>query len=180
MDISSILNQFKGKRIVVLGDIMLDAYMVGSVTRISPEAPVPIVSLSQEDERLGGAANVALNLVSLGAEPVICSVIGNDQNGEKMMDLMHKAGISSEGVLLSKERKTTVKTRILGDNQQLLRIDSEQCDDILSRDEEQLLKRVEHLLQDGVDALIFEDYNKGLLTESLIKKVIQLCQSHNA
>lgn len=179
MDIKAIFESFKTKRIIVLGDIMLDAYMLGSVTRISPEAPVPIVSLTQEDERLGGAANVALNLVSLGAQAIICSVIGKDKEGKKLIDLFHSNHISSEGLIESDNRKTTVKTRIIGNNQQLLRIDSEQTNDISSFEEEKLFSKIESLIKTGIDALIFEDYNKGTLTVSLIEKVIKLCNENN-
>ncbi|MES2588210.1 MAG: D-glycero-beta-D-manno-heptose-7-phosphate kinase [Bacteroidota bacterium] len=179
MDIKALFDSFKTKRIIVLGDIMLDAYMLGSVNRISPEAPVPIVSLSQEDERLGGAANVALNLVSLGAKAIICSVIGKDKDGKKLSELLENNNISTEGLIESENRITTVKTRIIGNNQQLLRIDSEQTNDISAQEEELILAKIESLIKSGVDALIFEDYNKGTLSLSLIEKVINLCNENN-
>ncbi|TNE54185.1 MAG: D-glycero-beta-D-manno-heptose-7-phosphate kinase [Bacteroidetes bacterium] len=178
MRASRIIQQFEGKHVLVLGDVMLDAYLIGKVSRISPEAPVPIVGLQQEDQRLGGAANVALNLVSLGAKTTICSVIGNDSEGRKLIDLLHENEISSEGIIDSPNRKTTIKTRVLADHQQLIRIDSEQCDDISSELTGQLIKKIEQLLQNGVDALIFEDYNKGVLTEELIQQVIALCKKY--
>lgn len=179
MELKSIFSQFGTKKIVVLGDIMLDAYMIGHVSRISPEAPVPIVSLEQEDERLGGAANVALNLISLGAQVTLCSVIGNDRDGEKLTELINKNGISSEGIVRSNDRKTTVKTRILGNHQQLLRIDSEQTDDISTAEELALLHKIDELIKSGVDALIFEDYNKGTLSKTLIHQVIEKCNANN-
>jgi D-glycero-beta-D-manno-heptose-7-phosphate kinase len=178
METTRLFEQFQHKKVLVLGDVMLDAYLVGQVSRISPEAPVPIVNLGEEDERLGGAANVALNLVSLGAKPIICSVIGKDKQGRKMVELLEKAQISSEGIIQSEKRKTTVKTRIIGNNQQLLRIDSEQTDDILPNEEQDLFDKIKSLLAAGIDALIFEDYNKGTLTETLITKVIALCKEH--
>lgn len=179
MELKSIFSQFGTKKIVVLGDIMLDAYMIGHVSRISPEAPVPIVSLEQEDERLGGAANVALNLISLGAQVTLCSVIGNDRDGEKLTELIKKNGISSEGIVKSNDRKTTVKTRILGNNQQLLRIDSEQTNDISTGEEHALLSKIDELIKSGIDALIFEDYNKGTLSKTLIHQVIEKCNANN-
>lgn len=177
MDIQSLFEQFKTKKIAVIGDIMLDAYMIGHVNRISPEAPVPIVNLESEDERLGGAANVALNLTSLGAKVILCSVIGKDKDGKSLIELIEKNGISSKGIVRSEVRKTTVKTRILGNNQQLLRIDSEQTNDINKDEENNLLIKIDELIQEGIDALIFEDYNKGTLTKTIIQQVIKKCNA---
>ncbi|MFN5416631.1 MAG: bifunctional heptose 7-phosphate kinase/heptose 1-phosphate adenyltransferase [Flavobacteriia bacterium] len=179
MDIQALFESFKSKKIIVLGDVMLDAYILGNVTRISPEAPVPIVNLNETDDRLGGAANVALNLVSLGAKAFICSVIGKDVEGNKLKDLLEENKIDAAALVQSETRKTTVKTRIIGNKQQLLRIDSEQTNDISVLEEEALFEQIEGLVKNGIDALIFEDYNKGTLTESLIQKVIALCQKNN-
>lgn len=175
MNIETIFEQFKEKRIAVIGDVMLDAYMIGTVTRISPEAPVPIVGLSAKENRLGGAANVALNIVSLGAEAIICSVIGDDIDGNELINILEKEGVNSFGLLQSDDRKTTVKTRIIGNNQQLLRIDSEQTNEINNRDEINLLEKIDQLLKEGIDAVIFEDYNKGVLTQKVINEVIRKC-----
>jgi rfaE bifunctional protein kinase chain/domain len=175
MNIETIFQQFKEKRIAVIGDVMLDAYMIGTVTRISPEAPVPIVGLSAKENRLGGAANVALNIVSLGAEAIICSVIGADIDGNELINILEKEGVNSFGLLQSDTRKTTVKTRIIGNNQQLLRIDSEQTNEINNRDEINLLEKIDQLLKEGIDAVIFEDYNKGVLTQKVINEVIRKC-----
>ena len=175
MNIETIFEQFKEKRIAVIGDVMLDAYMIGTVTRISPEAPVPIVGLSAKENRLGGAANVALNIVSLGAEAIICSVIGDDIDGNELINILEKEGVNSFGLLQSDTRKTTVKTRIIGNNQQLLRIDSEQTNEINNRDEINLLEKIDQLLKEGIDAVIFEDYNKGVLTQKVINEVIRKC-----
>ena len=158
---------------------MMDAYVLGKVTRISPEAPVPIVSLDDEDERIGGAGNVALNLVSLGAKPIIATAVGTDSNGEKLSILLESNGISIDGVIFSEKRKTTVKTRVISDKQQLLRIDSEDTFPISNSEEEQLISRIEKLIESGLDAIIFEDYNKGVLTEKLISKVIELAKTSN-
>lgn len=169
---------FKNKRIAILGDIMVDEYWVGQVTRISPEAPVPIVNLEREDYRLGGAANVALNIISLGAQAIVCSVIGTDTDGTILSDLLTEHQISDAGVIRSNTRKTTVKKRIIGNNQQLLRIDSEQTNPISSEEEDALIKQVTALIESGIDALIFEDYNKGILTPRVITEIIALCKEH--
>ena len=179
MDISALFERFTGKRIAVVGDVMLDAYLRGGVFRVSPEAPVPIVSLEKEEDRLGGAANVALNLVSLGAEAVICSVIGSDRNGNRLVGLLEEQGISGEGIVQSPGRQTTVKTRVIGNNQQLLRIDAEQTDDISGADEQALIAKVAVILEQGIDALIFEDYNKGVLTPEVIRTLIGMCREKN-
>jgi rfaE bifunctional protein kinase chain/domain len=178
MNINALFEQFSGKKIAVVGDVMLDAYLRGGVFRVSPEAPVPIVSLDKQEDRLGGAANVALNLVSLGAKAIICSVIGNDKDGSRLVDLLAEQRISSEGIVQSENRQTTVKTRVIGNNQQLLRIDAEQTDDINTSEENQIIAKIQHLIEQGIDALIFEDYNKGVLTQNVIEKIIQLCQEN--
>lgn len=175
MNVESLFEQFAGKKIAVVGDVMLDAYLRGGVHRVSPEAPVPIVSLEKEEDRLGGAANVALNLVALGAEAIICSVIGNDRDGNRLIEIMEEQGISAKGIVQSADRKTTVKTRVIGNNQQLLRIDSEQTDDINETEQLLIVERIESLIHSGIDALIFEDYNKGVLTEAVIQKLIAIC-----
>lgn len=178
MDIQALFDSFQSKKIIVLGDVMLDAYVIGAVNRISPEAPVPIVSLNDTDERLGGAANVALNLNSLGAKAFICSVVGKDTEGKRLKQLFEASGIAADALVFSEQRKTTVKTRIIGNNQQLLRIDSEQTNDLEQSEEERLLTEVKNLLKSGVDALIFEDYNKGTLTKTVIEKVVELCRQY--
>jgi D-glycero-beta-D-manno-heptose-7-phosphate kinase len=179
MDIHALFETFKTKKVIVLGDVMLDAYIIGKVSRISPEAPVPIVNFDKNEERLGGAANVALNLSSLGAKAYICSVVGKDDEGQKLIELLVKNSISAKGIVKSENRKTTVKTRVIGNNQQLLRIDSEQINPISSQEEQELYSRIEDLIESGIDTLIFQDYNKGTLSEALIQKVIALCNENN-
>ena len=158
---------------------MIDAYLEGKVNRVSPEAPVPIVSFTSQEQRLGGAANVALNLLSLGAQVTICSVVGEDQSGQDLKGLMIAQSISTEGLVFSPDRKTTLKTRVIGNNQQLLRVDNEQTDDILPGEEDALVGKIEALLASNYDAIIFEDYNKGVLTASLIERVIALAKKFN-
>lgn len=179
MDLKQLFNKFETVRVAVVGDVMIDAYIRGKVNRISPEAPVPVVSLNKKEERLGGAANVALNLVSLGAKPIICSCVGNDEEGKTLVNLLKQSGIRDDGLIFSKTRMTTVKTRVIGNSQHLLRIDSEQTSPINKEEETHLIKKIEELILKGIDILIFEDYNKGVLTPTVIKEVINLCNKHN-
>ncbi len=179
MNVSQLFDDFSKRKILVLGDVMIDAYLEGKVNRVSPEAPVPIVSFTSQEQRLGGAANVALNLLSLGAQVTICSVVGEDQSGQDLKGLMIAQSISTEGLVFSPDRKTTLKTRVIGNNQQLLRVDNEQTDDILPGEEDALVGKIEALLASNYDAIIFEDYNKGVLTASLIERVIALAKKFN-
>lgn len=179
MDFRQVIDQFKQKKILVIGDVMIDAYLRGNVNRVSPEAPVPIVSLQKEEDRLGGAANVAINLVAMGASAIICSVIGKDKSGDKLIKLLTENQISSEGLVFSSSRQTTVKTRIIGNNQHLLRIDSEQTNDINATEENELIAKIESILEQKIDAIIFEDYNKGVLTESGIQRIIKIANQKN-
>ncbi len=179
MNYKELFDKFNGLRVLVIGDVMMDAYVLGKVTRISPEAPVPIISLENEEERIGGAGNVALNLVALGAKPIIATVIGKDSNGEKLSNLLKSNGISIEGVIFSEKRKTTVKTRVISNKQHLLRIDSEDTFSISKSEEDELINQIEKLIIFGLDAIVFEDYNKGVLTENLISKIIDLAQKNN-
>lgn len=165
---------------MVIGDVMIDAYMLGKVHRVSPEAPVPIVSLGLEDKRLGGAANVALNLQALGAKPILCAVVGNDQKGTELISILDDQGISSAGIVKSSNRVTTVKTRVIGNNQHLLRIDAEDTHELSGKEEEDFLKVVIQILDgNAIDAIIFEDYNKGVLTENVISEIIAESKKRN-
>jgi len=171
-----LFDKFNGLRILVIGDVMLDAYVMGKVNRISPEAPVPIVSLENEDARIGGAGNVALNLLALGANPIICGVIGEDTSGDKLLNLFEKNGISTDGLVKSIARKTTVKTRVISNKQQLLRIDSESTFPLLESEEIKLNKTIQNIINQGIDGIIFEDYNKGVLTDSVIQNTIKIAK----
>lgn len=168
---NKILENFNGLKVLVVGDVMIDSYYFGKVERISPEAPVPVVAVNKKETRLGGAANVAMNLIALGAKPVLCSVIGDDNDGDDMMRLLEEAGIGASGIVRSKDRITTVKTRVIGQNTQMLRIDSEMTGSISEVDSYQLVERIYELLIDA-DVLIFEDYDKGVLTQENIKQII--------
>ena len=176
MDVANLLNRFKSKKILVLGDVMLDSYLVGKVNRISPEAPVPVVQLQKKARRLGGAANVAKNLVALGAQVSLSSVIGNDNEGKKIKELALKYGMNTDCLLLSENTETTVKTRVIGNNQQLIRIDYEDQNEIVKNDQEALLKEIAKAFENGIDALILEDYNKGVLSKEMIAKVISMAK----
>lgn len=158
---------------------MVDAYLWGNVNRISPEAPVPIVSCTKRENRLGGAANVGLNVLALGATPIICSIIGYDEKGEIYMDLMKENGLSTEGIFRDVSRTTTSKTRIISNDQQLLRVDQETTNDIACGLETELLQRIEGSMKNTkIDAVIFQDYNKGVLTTHIIENVVKLAQSY--
>lgn len=176
MNYKDLFDKFNGLRILVIGDVMLDAYVMGKVNRISPEAPVPIVSLENEEARIGGAGNVALNLLALGAKPIICGVIGEDSSGDKLLNLFEKNGISTDGLVKSMVRKTTVKTRVISNKQQLLRIDSESTFPLLESEEIKLNNTIQNIINQGIDGIIFEDYNKGVLTDSVIQNTIKIAK----
>jgi rfaE bifunctional protein kinase chain/domain len=179
MNADQVFEQFGNKRILVVGDVMIDEYLRGKVDRISPEAPVPIINLNKKEERLGGAANVALNLLSLGAEPVLCAVVGKDRAGDQFNALLDKRGLTKAGIINSSERRTTVKTRVIGDNQHLLRIDDEEVAPLTSQEEKNLIEKISEFIQNGIDAIILEDYNKGLLTKYVITEVIRIANDNN-
>ncbi|XOV68425.1 MAG: bifunctional heptose 7-phosphate kinase/heptose 1-phosphate adenyltransferase [Fluviicola sp.] len=175
MDVSTIFSKFESLRVLVIGDVMIDAYLEGRVSRVSPEAPVPIVNLKNRTRRLGGAANVALNLAALGITPVLTSVIGEDQGGADLLELMKDAGMVTSGMEQSSNRKTTVKTRVIGNQQQLLRVDDEIIAPLTASEEDQIIANVANHL-DAIDAIIFEDYNKGVLTPKVIGEVIAMAR----
>ena len=156
---------------LIVGDAMLDAYMWGNINRQSPEADVPIVDIEKYEKRLGGAANVAKNIASLGATPILCSVIGDNDQG--FFELMNKQGLCTQGVL-QENRKTTVKTRIFSNNKHQLRVDEE---DLLPIQSEQVFVKNTIKLMEGVSVIIFQDYNKGVLTSTVIKKIIAAAKS---
>jgi rfaE bifunctional protein kinase chain/domain len=168
----NILEQFKGLKVLVVGDVMIDAYYFGKVERISPEAPVPVVAVEKKENRLGGAANVAMNLVSLGAKPIVCSVVGNDKDGDDLIELFHQHGVGTTGIVKSKDRATTVKLRVISQATQMLRIDTENTEPISAVESYELVERIHQLLIDA-DVLIFEDYDKGVLTTDNIAKITE-------
>jgi rfaE bifunctional protein kinase chain/domain len=169
--IKNILNSFRGKRIAVIGDIMLDKYVFGHVSRISPEYPVPVVDVTHEDHRLGGAANVALNTLSLGAETILIGITGADANREILLDLFRNHGLATEGLICDPSRPTTCKTRILSQNHHITRVDFESRKEIDLETEQAVLASFDALL-DSIDAVVLEDYNKGVLSAQLIQNII--------
>ncbi|RMH64150.1 MAG: D-glycero-beta-D-manno-heptose-7-phosphate kinase [Calditrichaeota bacterium] len=173
--IEHILNHARDKHILVVGDIMIDQYLSGIVQRISPEAPVPIVEIDQETMRLGGAANVALNVLSLGARATLVGIIGRDRMGETCRALFDAHGINPQGLVESANRPTTVKTRVIGDNQHLIRVDKEVAAPAEDIETDAINQAVDRLL-DGVDAVILEDYNKGVMTPRVIEHTITQCR----
>lgn len=172
-DYSNLLEKFSKLKILIIGDAMLDIYLWGKVERISPEAPVPVVAVKKRSYSLGGAANVALNLKALGAKPILCSVIGNDQKALDFLAKMKQEQLSTEGILKSPRRLTTSKFRIFGNNYQMLRVDEESTHDLESEDENELRDHI-HTIMDNqkIDAVIFQDYNKGVLTRHIIHDII--------
>ncbi len=159
---------------------MIDSYMWGKVNRISPEAPVPIIMSTKQENRLGGAANVALNVQALGANPILCSVIGKDSKSKTFYSLLKKRNLTGEGILEDENRKTTVKTRIIADNQQLLRVDEEMDEELHPETETIFIKKVQTIISDKkVDAIIFEDYDKGSITPEVIKSIVDLANKCN-
>jgi len=171
---------FNNLRVLIMGDVMIDGYLWGKVERISPEAPVPIVSVTKIENRLGGAANVALNIAALGATPVICSVVGDDEKGKLFDSLLAENNLSSSGIVKSTTRPTTVKTRVISSGQHLLRVDEEKTTPLNSKEEALLLERFEALVKaEKFDVLIFQDYNKGVLTAQVIEKVTARCNELN-
>ncbi|MEZ4937524.1 MAG: bifunctional ADP-heptose synthase [Crocinitomicaceae bacterium] len=174
MNFKKIFESFKDQDVLIIGDVMIDSYVEGKVNRISPEAPVPILNFAKRENRLGGAANVALNIHSMGANPIICSVIGDDENAGVFLNLLKDEGITAEGIQRSNSRMTTVKTRIIGNNQQMIRIDEEDAHFLSQEEEEKFLSRVEKVIEtNAIQAIIFQDYNKGVLSEKVIKKVAE-------
>ena len=175
-----LFNSFNDKKIMIVGDMMLDIYMNGKVERISPEAPVPIVSVTKTFSRLGGAANVAQNLKALGAEPILCSIVGEDEKSNDLISLMHEHQMNTSGIMRSSERITTTKVRIIGNNAQMLRVDTEDTFDLTEKEHDLLMNQITKIINnEDIDGIILQDYNKGVLTERLIKEVISIANEKN-
>lgn len=180
LDIQSIFNSFNQFNILIIGDVMIDTYMWGKVNRISPEAPVPIIMSTKQENRLGGAANVALNVQALGANPILCSVIGKDLKAKTFQSLLKKRQLTNEGILEDESRKTTVKTRIIADNQHLLRVDEEIDRELNKEAEDKFIHSILTIISDKqIDAIIFEDYDKGCITPKVIQSVVEYANNNN-
>ena len=179
-DIKALFDSFNEKRILIIGDVMLDLYLNGKVERISPEAPVPIVAVRNRFARLGGAANVAQNIKALGAEPVLCSIIGDDSKSHDFFDLLAEHGMPGNGIIKSKERRTTTKYRIIGNNAQMLRVDDEDTFNLTDEEYTALCEKIDFIIaNERIDGIILQDYNKGVLTEKLIRRTIAVANEKN-
>lgn len=170
--LQEVFSSFSNLKVLIIGDAMIDSYVWGKVERISPEAPVPIVQVKKKEKRLGGAANVVENIQALGATPILCTVIGNDIEANYFIDLLRERNISQEGIIRSDARKTSVKERFLSGSQHILRVDDEHMHQ-LSEDELKILKKKIGSLLKSVDVVVFEDYDKGVLTKEVIKYTIK-------
>ncbi len=180
MDFEKLFHQFAQLKVAVIGDVMLDTYWWGKVDRISPEAPVPVVAVSKKEQRIGGAGNVALNLQSLGASVSVLSVLGKDDDGEQLTKLFSDNNINTKYLVHSEKRITTNKIRIISRNQHMMRLDAELTSDISAADEDRLLYAFEEFIAaESPDVVVLEDYNKGVLTENCIAKIIRLCKHNN-
>ena len=178
MNFKQLFEDFQNIKVGVIGDVMLDTYMWGNVERISPEAPVPVLSVIGKEYRIGGAGNVALNLASLGAKASIISITGNDDDGQQLKKMFEAEGILTQYLSTSVNRITTNKTRIISRNQQMMRLDSEMTKDLQVEEEEMLMESIKKFIdQENPAVIIFEDYNKGVLTEKIITEIIRICQN---
>ncbi len=178
--LSKLFANFSKINALVIGDVMVDSYLWGIVDRISPEAPVPIVEVKKRENRLGGAANVGLNLNALGATPILCSVIGDDVRGNDFTKLLEKEGMPVDGIIKSTDRITTTKFRVIGNNAQLLRVDEETKVALTSDQRNELFNRIETFVENGsVDVIIFQDYDKGVISKQLINDVTRTAKQNN-
>lgn len=176
--LKSIFKSSKGRKIAIIGDVMLDKYVYGTISRISPEAPVPVVDIDKTEFRLGGAANVANNIKALEAEPVLIGVIGNDYDSKHYLDVMRALGLSTVGIIKDNSRPTTAKTRVIAHSQHVLRVDSEIKDDINTSTGKKIIDYLNRNIR-SFAAVILQDYNKGVLTSGMISKIISIAKKYN-
>ncbi|MDR1757945.1 MAG: PfkB family carbohydrate kinase [Bacteroidales bacterium] len=168
-----------GCKVFVVGDVMIDAYLTGEVHRVSPEAPVPVLEVQKRDYRLGGAANVVLNLKAMNVKPVLFSVIGDDEKGDLFLTLMQQEGFEVKGIVREKKRQTTIKYRMIGNGMQMLRVDEEDTRQIQAGTASRLLNNIKkELSAEKCNILIFEDYDKGVLYKEMIKNILHESKSH--
>jgi rfaE bifunctional protein kinase chain/domain len=174
--LESLADAFSKARIAVIGDLMLDRYLFGTVSRFSPEAPVPILDIHRDELRLGGAANVANNINTLSATAYLIGVVGDDSKGVRLRNMLEEKGLSSAGIISDPDRPTTIKTRVIAASQQMLRVDHERKHYVSAAVEEKIFGYLDSIA-DSLDAIIFEDYNKGVLSPKLIRRVIALADA---
>jgi rfaE bifunctional protein kinase chain/domain len=180
MNFDLLFQSFSKIKVAVIGDVMLDTYWWGNVERISPEAPVPVVAVTKREERIGGAGNVALNVKALGAQVHVISMTGNDAEAEKLKGLFDEQGINTAYLLKTRSRQTTNKIRIIGRNQQMMRLDAEVTSALNKEDEKSLLDDFKKYLENETPhVVILEDYNKGVLSKEVITAVITLCKKNH-
>ena len=176
----NVLGEFRNKKVLIAGDIMTDRYLTGTVNRISPEAPVPVVQLTHADDRLGGAGNVALNVKAYGAIPILLTVVGEDDDGLKLLKQLNSLGIEHKFICKSVERRTTVKTRIVSQNQQMMRIDAEDTFELTHHEKQVVIAQyVNALKETKPDVIILQDYNKGFFTPELIQVITRYAAENN-
>ena len=166
--------------IMVVGDVMIDEYFFGTISRLSPEAPVPILDITSTRRSLGGAANVAANIAALGAKSVICSYVGHDSVSESLINLFQSSGVNNEGILFSDTRCTTIKQRFISNGKQLLRADTEDCFNISYDEEVDLIKSIDDMFDKySPSVMILQDYNKGVLTPKVIRKTVDMANDRH-
>lgn len=175
---NDIIQNFNNTRILAIGDLMIDQYLYGTVTRISPDAPVPVVDIESESYELGGAANAVNNIKSLSGTVEAVGVIGTDDAGRILLNLLEKRGIDTKGIFSSEDRPTTVKTRVIGNGNQIVRIDKETRKTIDVEVTKEILGFVDTRIKE-IDAILISDYDKGLITQYLLNKLIPLARSHD-
>lgn len=177
MTINEIFDKIAQERVLIVGDVMIDSYMWGKVTRISPEAPVPVVAVTKREKRLGGAANVALNIEAMGAIPIICSVLGDDDRSKDFQQIMYDTNMDRRGIVVSDNRMTTVKSRVIGNSMHIVRVDEENTHPLSAIEEDALLDRINRTIKTmHIDAIIFQDYDKGCITQRIINEVTEMAQ----
>ena len=176
-ELKELFEQFNNLNVLIVGDVMIDSYLWGSVDRISPEAPVPIVSVNTREKRLGGAANVALNIKAMGATPFLVTVIGSDSDGGEFEEILQGQKMPIDGLVKSDDRITTIKHRIIASSQHILRVDQEE-DHLLNHEERNALVSKVKALISKCDVLIFEDYDKGVLSDEVIKEITALAKEN--
>jgi D-beta-D-heptose 7-phosphate kinase/D-beta-D-heptose 1-phosphate adenosyltransferase len=176
--LTAYIDHFPSTRILVVGDIILDHYIWGKVSRISPEAPVPVVNVTQENMLLGGAANVANNIQALGGMVSVCGVIGHDEAGRQLLRLLNKQGIRTEGLITDPLRPTTIKTRVIAHSQQVVRFDRESKERIEHDAHRRIFDYVSRHVSEGLEAIVLSDYCKGVVTSELVRDIVKLAKKH--
>jgi rfaE bifunctional protein kinase chain/domain len=176
--LKQLLRNSIGKRVAVVGDLMVDSYYWGNVSRVSPEAPVPVVDVVSESTRLGGAANVANNIQALGGEPILVGLIGNDHPGDVFLNILKDQNLSDEGIVKDPSRPTTMKTRVIAHGQHVVRIDNESKADCPEELQHRIIDAVKYKIH-TIDAIVIEDYNKGVVTKNIIHEIIAVARKYN-